>query len=115
MIASAAVLVVIIAASFIRPAAGSQHGREEEGRLVMEIEGMHCTHCRDSVQRVLGDIKGINYVNIDLKKGRAVVGGDLPEPAVLTGEVESLGYKVIGMTGNEDDRGSRQDAGNGEG
>ncbi|MCK4539141.1 MAG: SO_0444 family Cu/Zn efflux transporter [Candidatus Krumholzibacteria bacterium] len=115
MIASAIFLGIIIAASFIRPVADGHHGRAGEGRLVMEIEGMHCTHCRDSVQRVLDDIKGVNYVDIDLKKGRVVVGGDLPGPEVLAGEVESLGYKVTGMTGNGDDRSSSKDAENGEG
>ncbi|HSG28693.1 MAG TPA: SO_0444 family Cu/Zn efflux transporter [Candidatus Krumholzibacterium sp.] len=95
-----AVLVVIIAASFIDRKKDDGIATDDRA-LTLDIEGMHCTHCRDSVMRVLREVKGVEKVEVDLSKGRAWVAGSGLDPEVLRAEIETLGYKVAGITGKD--------------
>ena len=47
------------------------------GEKVIQIEGMHCDHCKQSVTSELNKIDGV-AAKVKLKKNRAVVSFDRP-------------------------------------
>ncbi|MDR3204487.1 MAG: heavy metal translocating P-type ATPase [Deltaproteobacteria bacterium] len=59
----------------------------------LKIEGMSCAHCSSRVEKILTDVKGVEKVKVDLKKGEALVSlkEDLPDVA-LTDPVTKAGY-----------------------
>jgi len=61
-------------------------------RLDLAVAGMTCSHCAESVRRVLAECDGVSSVEVDLVCGRALVTGnglDLPQ---LAAAVAALGY-----------------------
>ena len=64
------------------------------GEKTIQIEGMHCDHCRQSVMSELNKIDGV-AAKVDLKKNRAVVSYDRPvKEEDLRQAVERAGFKV---------------------
>src|SRR5688572_15140183 len=63
--------------------------------IQLEVEGMTCAHCAQSITRVL-EKKGLQDVNVDFVTNevrfKAQTGGDLS--GIIKG-IEDLGYKVI--------------------
>ena len=64
--------------------------------MVLQIEGMTCEHCSNSVARGLRDAPGVTSAEVDLATGRATVHGAHLDPAALSQVVQSLGYEVVG-------------------
>ena len=67
-------------------------------KVVFEIEGMSCNHCRMSVEKALKAVRGVASAEVSLTKKNAVVMFDeavcaLPE---LKAAVEDAGYSVVG-------------------
>ena len=67
------------------------------GEKVIQIEGMHCDHCRQSVTSALNRLDGVAAkVNLDQK--RAVVSYDREiSDRALTKAVEDAGFHVISI------------------
>jgi copper chaperone len=42
---------------------------EEQMATVMKVKGMSCQHCVMSVKKALGQLEGVQNVNVDLQKG----------------------------------------------
>ena len=64
------------------------------GEKTIQIEGMHCDHCRQSVMSELNKIEGV-AAKVDLKKNRAVISYDRPvKEEDLRRAVERAGFKV---------------------
>jgi uncharacterized protein len=63
-------------------------------RLVLDVEGMTCSHCSHSVQRALLEQSGVDAARVDLKGGRATVTGEDLDTDTLIAAVESLGYQA---------------------
>jgi len=40
---------------------------------VLKITGMHCSGCAELLNDVISDIKGVKKVNVDFKKGTALL------------------------------------------
>ncbi len=64
--------------------------------LTFDVHGMTCGGCTGSVKRALGQLDGVNNVEVTLHPGAAMVQAD---PAVVTSaQIESaitkLGYQV---------------------
>lgn len=67
------------------------------GEKVIQIEGMHCDHCKQSVTSELNKIDGV-AAKVELKKNRAVVSFDRPvDDEALRQAVEKAGFKVISI------------------
>ena len=67
---------------------------EKIGEKTIQIEGMHCDHCRQSVMSELNKIEGV-AAKVDLKKNRAVISYDRPvKEEDLRRAVERAGFKV---------------------
>jgi copper chaperone CopZ len=65
------------------------------GRLFqveIEVAGMSCNHCVQSVKNALEKIAGVKQVEVNLERGLATVDGEnlLPEKISMT--IEELGF-----------------------
>ena len=96
-LASAIVLLGVLGFALLwRPKKeGHEHMADDSAETVeLTIEGMTCSHCVAAVTRALKETAGVTSADVDLKSGKAVVGGDALDPAALREAVESLGYTV---------------------
>ncbi|MCD6416654.1 MAG: permease [Planctomycetes bacterium] len=60
----------------------------------INILGMHCAHCVDSVTRALEECVGVESADVDLRSGKAVVRGNDFDADALRCAVEGLGYSA---------------------
>lgn len=60
-----------------------------------KVDGMHCEHCRDRVEEVVNDIKGVAG-RVDLKKSELTVlyAEDVDDELIIS-RIEKVGYKVV--------------------
>ncbi len=58
------------------------------------IGGMTCSQCRKSALQGLSRLPGTKRVSVDLKSGRAIVGGTEVSPEAVSHALEPLGYTV---------------------
>ena len=57
------------------------------------VQGMTCHHCVLSVTEEVGELAGVEAVDVDLTSGRLVVQGDVDDGAVRAAVAEA-GYEV---------------------
>ncbi|MDD4856969.1 MAG: SO_0444 family Cu/Zn efflux transporter [Candidatus Krumholzibacteria bacterium] len=95
--ACAFILLAVLVYAFFPPAkAGGVPAAAGKGRMLrISITGMTCTHCAEAVRRALLESPGVASVEVDLKKGEAVVVGDGFDVSRLSKAVEDLGYRVV--------------------
>lgn len=64
--------------------------------LSLKITGMHCSHCRVTVEQALQKVAGVYGAAVDLDQGAAEVDFDAQktEPGALVAAVESAGYRA---------------------
>ena len=64
-----------------------------------KVEGMHCDHCKNRVEEVVNDIKGVAG-KVNLKKGELCVSyaEDIDDERIKA-RIEKAGYKVTGIEG----------------
>ena len=67
-------------------------------KVVFEVEGMSCNHCRMSVEKALKAVTGVASAEVNLLKKTAAVSFDetvcnLPE---MKAAIEEAGYDVVG-------------------
>jgi uncharacterized membrane protein YraQ (UPF0718 family)/copper chaperone CopZ len=66
----------------------------EDGKMKINIEGMTCNHCVDTVTKTINKIAGVESVEVKLNENCAYIKGNF-NLANLKSEIESVGYKVI--------------------
>lgn len=67
------------------------------GEKEITIEGMHCDHCKNSVERAVNKIDGaVCKVNLKRKKAKISYSREVSDEA-LKQAVESAGFQVIGI------------------
>ena len=57
----------------------------------IEVGGMHCQNCANSVTKALSALPGLSNVSVDLAKGLASFEGDAPEDAIKAA-IEKIGF-----------------------
>ncbi len=99
--AGAVALLALIAGSYLwgKRTAGSggeavEGDAPEQAVVVLNVTGMTCTHCAESVARALRETPGVQSVNVDLDAGRATVTGAGLDCEVLLTAVRGLGYEA---------------------
>jgi copper chaperone len=66
-----------------------------EDMRTLKIKGMSCQHCVKAVSKVLGEIEGIEDVNVDLARGEATFTEVKPvDPELLRERLRKAGYEV---------------------
>ncbi|MBQ8619564.1 MAG: heavy-metal-associated domain-containing protein [Clostridia bacterium] len=66
-----------------------------------KVEGMHCEHCKNRVEEVINDIKGVAG-KVNLKKGEVTVSyaEDVADD-VIKARIEKAGYTVVGVAASK--------------
>ena len=65
-------------------------------KTILYIEGMSCDHCKMTLEKGIGGLKGVSSVKVDLDQNQAEVQFD-PDEISLTDikkKIVDLGYKV---------------------
>ena len=67
-------------------------------KVVFEVEGMSCNHCKMNVEKSLKAVKGVASAEVNLAKKTASVAFDETQCAVadLKAAIENAGYEVTG-------------------
>ena len=67
-------------------------------KKILTVEGMHCEHCKASVEKALSAVAGASSAKVDLGKKTATVSlsGDVSD-AALTEAVAATGFQVTGI------------------
>ena len=74
------------------------HKEKQMAQKIIHIEGMHCGHCTQSVEKALKALPGIDAVEVSLKEQEARVDADLfVTDDMLRATVEGAGFKVTGI------------------
>lgn len=75
-------------------AASAGDASAKGGKLVIPVNGMHCSQCAERVTAAVAKVKGVKFVETDLDTGRAtvVVEGAVPSSAVVAA-IEGAGYE----------------------
>ena len=55
------------------------------------INGMTCNHCRQSAERAILNVKGVNSVSVYLEKGEAYVEGTASEDEICKA-IDGIGF-----------------------
>lgn len=64
-------------------------------QTTITVTGMTCDHCARAVRHEVGQLDGVQRVDVDLASGRVVIDAAGPlDPASLRGAVEEAGYQV---------------------
>ena len=63
----------------------------------IEVGGMHCGNCSNSVTKALDAVPGLSNVTVDLTKGLASFEGDAPEDAIKAA-IEKIGFVPGALT-----------------
>jgi copper chaperone CopZ len=59
-----------------------------------KVHGMTCAHCVAAVSEQVGEIPGVEQVEVDLESGALTLrGGDI-DPATVKAAVEEAGYSL---------------------
>ena len=103
--ASAVVLLAVLAVAVFKPTMGRLGGRVPDEApaqsVTLRIDGMTCSHCVETVTRTLREQPGVTSAEVDLKGGRAVVGGKDFDVGAMCAAVGELGYKATPDTETE--------------
>lgn len=58
------------------------------------VEGMHCEHCKNRVEEIVNDMKGVAG-KVNLKKGELTVSyAEEVDDALIKARIERVGYRV---------------------
>jgi copper chaperone len=58
------------------------------------VEGMTCRHCVASVTEEVGEVAGVERVDVDLATGRMVVHGEGVDDGAVRAAVDEAGYRI---------------------
>lgn len=97
---SAAVLVgLMLTNAWIKytPKLKVQHTMQSSTKVqkVFLVEGMTCNHCKNSVEKHLGIVEGVDRVEVDLATGKVLVEGTYTNETIQR-TIEELGYTFKG-------------------
>ena len=64
---------------------------------ILQVEGMSCSHCENSIKKALGAVHGVNNVAVDLQAKQVKVDYDLERVPLQTikATIEKIGYEII--------------------
>lgn len=74
------------------PEAAGRGATMAQQSAILNVSGMTCNHCANSVKRALQEVPGVDEAQVDLQSGRAVVRGRKLDVNRLVEVVNALGY-----------------------
>ena len=66
-------------------------------KVVLNVDGMSCSHCENAVKKAVGALDGIGKVEVDLAGKTVTVDYDASKVSVdnMKVEIEEQGYDVV--------------------
>jgi copper chaperone len=62
--------------------------------ITHNVPGMHCGHCERAVRAELGEVAGVESVDVDLETKLVSVCGENLDDAALRAAIEEAGYEA---------------------
>ncbi len=62
--------------------------------ITYTVPGMHCGHCERAVRSELGEVAGVEAVDVDLERKLVSVRGASLDDAALRAAIEQAGYEA---------------------
>ena len=59
------------------------------------VEGMSCSHCVAAVTHEVGQVAGVEAVDVDLDAGTVTVRGGGVDPEAVRAAIDEAGYEVV--------------------
>jgi len=74
--------------------------KEEKKRIVLDIGGMHCATCAQTIEKRLPKLKGVIYATINLAAEKAIIDYDpnVVDQKAIEDAIAEVGYRVIHQT-----------------
>ena len=71
--------------------------KEEKKRIVLDIGGMHCATCAQTIEKRLPKLKGVIYATVNLAAEKAIIDYDpnVTDQKTIEEVISQVGYKVI--------------------
>ncbi len=76
------------------PVSASGDWADDPEKATLRIEGMTCSHCRQSAVDGLTSLPFTSHVEVDLKSGNAQLGGNGLDRNAISDKLDSLGFSV---------------------
>lgn len=63
----------------------------------IDVKGMSCNHCVNAIEKAVGNIDGVSYVEVDLSENQVTVSYDDLRVSIdkLKEAIEDQGYDVV--------------------
>ena len=58
------------------------------------VKGMHCQSCVANVSEMVGEVEGVESVEVDLPSEKVVVRGEGLDDAAIRGAIAEAGYQL---------------------
>ncbi|HHX76899.1 MAG TPA: heavy-metal-associated domain-containing protein [Firmicutes bacterium] len=66
-------------------------------KIVLDVKGMSCNHCKESVEKALKTLEGVADAGVDLEKNQVTVTLKSPlSREEIAAAIAEAGYEVIG-------------------
>ena len=91
-ICSIFILIILLNAVF-KPFKNKVKGSSLD--IKINVSGMTCNHCKESVTKTILSLPNIHNVNVDLDSGDVFISGDNVDMNKIYGLVEKIGFKII--------------------
>ena len=88
---AAGVLLLLVAAAFVRRRKTDKPTENTMEKNVFIIEGMVCNHCKAHAEKAIASVEGVTCVTVDLASGRAEVAGTADAQRIIEA-VSEAGY-----------------------
>ncbi len=71
--------------------------KEEKKRIVLDIGGMHCATCVQTIEKRLPKLKGVIYATVNLAAEKAIIDYDpnVTDQKAIEDAISDVGYRVI--------------------
>jgi Cu+-exporting ATPase len=71
--------------------------KEEKKRIVLDIGGMHCATCVQTIEKRLPKLKGVIYATVNLAAEKAIIDYDpnVTDQKAIEDAISEVGYRVI--------------------
>lgn len=66
-----------------------------DSHLTLNVAGMSCSHCSDSVEKAIGNHSDVKAVSVVLKTGQTTISGDNLNKTDFVDIIKQLGYTVV--------------------
>ena len=72
----------------------SSKNSKYKDKLSLIVNGMTCSHCKQSVENGLGNIAEVENTIVNLETGQVIIQGDKLDKDINTTTIENLGFSI---------------------